>query len=244
MAEVLEYPMRELLEIMHNGNQHLLLELLQQSPVEEHQAITLQYARLMGQLVDYCKAGLLEADGLTTGFICGLHRLLYPEGHTCAAQDAEGNTVLMYPGQYKLLQQAAINRAGPGSLSVFMPPEETPQAMEAIVATLEGQLRTSKDAEKKRDAIIVFALEYLLIHPFFDGNGRVACILTDLLLLRERLPLLNMSSVYRHSPQIKQELILVVSEVRRTRDLAPLYSFIASYRPMPDKGESSSWPLT
>lgn len=244
MAEVLECPMRELLEIMHNGNQHLLLELLQQSPVEEHQTIKLQYARLMGQLVDYCKAGLLDADCLTTGFICGLHRLLYPEGHTCSAQDAEGNTVLMYPGQYKLLQQASIHRADPGRLSVFMPPEETPQAMETIVSTLESQLRATDDAEKKQNAIIVFALEYLLIHPFFDGNGRMVCILADLLLLREGLPLLNMSSVYRHSPQIKQELILVVSEVRRTRDLAPLYSFIASHRPTPDKGEPSSWPLT
>lgn len=218
--------MRELLEIVHNGNQHLLLERLQQSPANEHQTITLQYARLMGQLVDYCKAGLLEADGLTTGFICGLHRLLYPEGHTCAAQDAEGKTVLMYPGQYKLLQQAAIDRAGPGSLSVFMPPEETPQAMEAIVTTLESQLAATDDAGKKRDAIIVFILEYLRIHPFFDGNGRVACILTDLLLLRERLPTINFSPIYRSN---KPAMVAALAEAQQTRQLTVLYAYLESY---------------
>lgn len=218
--------MRELLEIIHNANQHLLAARLQSSPLEEHQILKLQYARLMGQMVDYCKAEFLEVACLTTAFIRGLHRLLYPEGHTCTAQDAEGNMVLMHPGQYKLLQQAALHRAGPGSLSVFMSAEETPQAMETIVATLEQQLTSGNDADKKRDAIMVFILEYLQIHPFFDGNGRMACMLADLLLLREGLPLINFSPIYRSN---KPAMVAVLAEAQQTRQLEKLYAYIASH---------------
>lgn len=218
--------MRELLEIINNANQHLLAARLQSSPVEEYQTIKLQYAQLMGQMVDYCKAEFLDAGCLTTSFIRGLHRMLYPEGHICETWDAKGNRVLMHPGQYKLLQQADINRAGTGSLSVFMSAEETPQAMEIIVATLEQQLKSDNNINKKRDAIMVFILEYLQIHPFFDGNGRMACMLTDLLLLREGLPLINFSPIYRSN---KPAMVTVLAEARQTRQLEKLYMYIRTH---------------
>lgn len=218
--------MRQLLEIINNANQHLLAARLHSSPVEEHLTIKLQYARLMGKMVDYCKAEFLDAGCLTTAFIRGLHRLLYPEGHTCEAKNAENETVLMYPGKYKLLQQAAINRAGTGSLSVFMSAEETPQAMETIVATLEQQLKSDNNINKKKDGIMVFILEYLQIHPFFDGNGRMACMLADLLLLREGLPLINFSPIYRSN---KPAMVAVLAEAKQTRKLEKLYAYIETH---------------
>ena len=218
--------MRELLEIINNANQHLLAARLQSSPVGEHQTIKLQYARLMGQMVDYCKTGLLDAGQLTTCFIRGLHRMLYPEGYICEAWDAEGNRVVMHTGQYKMLQQAAINSTGTGSLSVFMSAEETPQAMETIVATLEQQLKLDNNINKRRDAIMVFILEYLQIHPFFDGNGRMACMLTDLLLLREGLPLINFSPIYRSN---KPAMVAVLAEAKQTRQLEKLYAYIETH---------------
>lgn len=67
----------------------------------------------------------------------------------------------------------------------FRPPAAalTPQFMLELCKYL-GQARSSRVAP---DVIIIaaFALDFLSIHPFDDGNGRMVRLLIHLLLLRE-----------------------------------------------------------
>src|SRR5207247_9029560 len=61
-------------------------------------------------------------------------------------------------------------------------PADTPRLMEELVAW------TNKELEVKTHhpllVIAVFIVRFLAIHPFQDGNGRLARVLTNLLLLR------------------------------------------------------------
>ena len=62
-------------------------------------------------------------------------------------------------------------------------PFETPAAMEALVAWINKAI----DEESLHPLLLmaVFIDEFLAIHPFQDGNGRLSRILTTLLLLRK-----------------------------------------------------------
>ena len=42
----------------------------------------------------------------------------------------------------------------------------------------------NRDKQTKQDTILYFILDFLYIHPFGDANGRVACILTDIILVK------------------------------------------------------------
>lgn len=222
------FVMRELLEVFHNANQHLLAALYDSHPAEQHRDITLRYAGLMQQLVEYSSTEFFAAGQLTTAFIRGLHRLLFPPDYPPASVLVDGAHVETIPGEYKSYQQGTPGTIQPHGIKLFMPPEQVPEAMELIVATVERQLKTAPDVAGKRDAIMVFTLDYLEIHPFFDGNGRMACMLVDLLLLREGLPTLNLSGLYRHNLQTKNRLILLIEEARTTRQLDAFYAFISS----------------
>ena len=63
-----------------------------------------------------------------------------------------------------------------------LPPHETPGAIEAICESLARALDT-----QELDPLIlipVFIHDFLCIHPFNDGNGRMSRLLTTLLLYR------------------------------------------------------------
>jgi len=71
-------------------------------------------------------------------------------------------------------------------------PFETPQMMEALVATTKKNLN---DADTHPlIAVADFIVRFLAIHPFQDGNGRLSRILTNLLLLRSGYAFVQYSS--------------------------------------------------
>ncbi len=111
---------------------------------------------------------------LTPNYILQLHKILY-------SHDTESN----FGGRFKDSQNeiSAIDEKGNKTV-LFMPlsPFETPSAVERICQTFNEAI-----AEGKVDALLllpIFIHDFLCIHPFRDGNGRMSRLLTSLLLYR------------------------------------------------------------
>ena len=114
-----------------------------------------------------------EQIPIRSSYILQLHRdLLRPAG-------------LSYGGFYKNTQNY-INETMPNGTSFtrFTPiaPYETPAAMDALCTAYEQAI-----AKENIDALILipcFIIDFLCIHPFNDGNGRMSRLLTLLLLYK------------------------------------------------------------
>jgi Fic family protein len=69
----------------------------------------------------------------------------------------------------------------------FTPPEEVPLRMHEVLNKTNDSIDSIHQNKKKSshplDIALQFHLDYVIIHPFYDGNGRTARILTNLLLI-------------------------------------------------------------
>ncbi len=69
----------------------------------------------------------------------------------------------------------------------FVQPVEVPERMHILLdktnAAIDAIRINKKNAPNPMDVALSFHLEYVVIHPFYDGNGRTARILTNLLLI-------------------------------------------------------------
>jgi fido (protein-threonine AMPylation protein) len=109
---------------------------------------------------------------LSVGLVLHLHRLLF------SFTDGRG-------GYFKAEDNVVIDRHSDGSTSTrFTPvgPHETPFYMDELVARTNGALRDNQTHPLL--TVAAFALDLLCIHPFADGNGRVARLATTHLLQR------------------------------------------------------------
>lgn len=94
-------------------------------------------------------------------------------------------TNLSYGGIFKNTANEIDMRLPDGTMQViFKPllPYETPQAIESICTSYEQTL--NKELVDPLLLIPCFILDFLCIHPFNDGNGRMSRLLTLLLLYR------------------------------------------------------------
>lgn len=105
-----------------------------------------------------------------------------------------------HKGEYKKIPNDVVMRDEKGNTIgvVFetVPPYLTPKKMQELVDWTKTALE-----EKKLHPLLVgnFIVEFLNIHPFQDGNGRLSRILTNLLLLKEG---------YLYMPYISHEKII------------------------------------
>ncbi len=108
-----------------------------------------------------------------SSFILQLHR------------DLLKRTGLSYAGQFKNTQNYISEIRSDGTvINRFTPvaPYDTPQAVESLCSAYEKAVK-----EEKIDVLIlipVFICDFLCIHPFNDGNGRMSRLLTLLLLYK------------------------------------------------------------
>lgn len=135
-----------------------------------------------------------QAIDLTENHIRQLHRDLLQY----AAKDER------HRGEYKMLDNP-VEAFGPDGASLGVvfetaTPFETPAQMEDLVAWTRRALH---DGELHPLMVIaIFVVVFLAIHPFQDGNGRLARVLTTLLLLRagySYVPYSSLESVIEHS---------------------------------------------
>ena len=113
-------------------------------------------------------------QSLSESFIKDLHYFLYE------------SLTPDFGGKYKTEQNYIREFDENGNLlrTVFIPSK--PQDVDNLMGNLVYQFNECvKDAECNTIiAIFVFILDFLCIHPFYDGNGRVSRLLTTFLLLK------------------------------------------------------------
>lgn len=107
---------------------------------------------------------------LNVGLVLHLHRLLFQYTGVPGGQFKQAENVVVD----KLADGTSVKRFTPVSVL------ETPQ----YVAELVARYTSAQDAQRHHPVIVtgLFVLDLLTIHPFLDGNGRIARALTNALL--------------------------------------------------------------
>ena len=124
---------------------------------------------------------------LGTSYIKELHRVLTAHQETYVARDTLGNIVTrkLPKGKWKTLSNSVEHPDGTGF--EYCPPEHVNQEMENLI-----EMHLRHEAEHVHPDVEAAWLHhrFTLIHPFTDGNGRVARCLAVLALLKaDWLPL-------------------------------------------------------
>lgn len=129
---------------------------------------------------------------LTQNFIRTLHHTLLRENYTVYRTLPGGiqTSYVVHAGQYKTRPNSVITRYG--DRFEYASPEETPALMSDLVdwynqAEAEGSLSPI-------DLAILFHYRYIRIHPFEDGNGRIARLMMNYILSRHGYPMIVVRS--------------------------------------------------
>ncbi len=127
-----------------------------------------------------------EEDRFNEAFIRELNRLILKEPYYKAAitRDGKPTQKQIVPGEYKTSLNSV--RLQNGEEFRYASPEETPAKMGDLVQWYRGEIENGS----KHSVQIAAELHYrfVLIHPFDDGNGRVARLLMNYVLMRAGYP--------------------------------------------------------
>lgn len=135
----------------------------------------------------------LEQDKpLTQNFIRQLHHTLLREDYTVYRKLPGGDytSYVVHAGQYKTRPNSVITRTG--ERFDYASPEETPALMSDLVDWYNAEER--KGEMKPVELAALFHYRYIRIHPFEDGNGRIARLLANYILSRHGYPMIVVRS--------------------------------------------------
>lgn len=137
------------------------------------------------------EAGLKDIP-LTQNFIRTLHKTLLREDYTVHRNLPGGQTssYVIHAGQYKTRPNSVITRYG--DRFEYASPEETPALMTDLVNWYNGEEHSGKFTPIELAAI--FHYRYIRIHPFEDGNGRIARMMVNYILSRHGYPMIVVRS--------------------------------------------------
>ncbi len=134
----------------------------------------------------------LTKNPLTQNFIRMLHKTLLREDYTVYKSLPGGHTTsyVIHAGQYKTRPNSVITRYG--DRFDYASPEETP----ALMSDLVDWYNKEEQAQKLSPAELatLFHYRYIRIHPFEDGNGRIARLLVNYILARHGYPMIVVRS--------------------------------------------------
>ncbi|MBR5783544.1 MAG: Fic family protein [Bacteroidales bacterium] len=138
-----------------------------------------------------------EKQPLTETFIRQLHHTLLREDYTVYTTLPGGiqSSYVVHAGRYKTRPNSVITRYG--ERFEYASPEETPALMHDLV-------QWYNDAESSGNYTAVelaslFHYRYIRIHPFEDGNGRIARLMINYILSRHGWPMIVVRSRNKHS---------------------------------------------
>lgn len=166
--------------------------------------------------VDDAVAG---GQGLTEAFVRGLHAILLKEPYAVDAETPDGRPVprRIEIGAYK----GAPNnvRTSTGDLRCFAPPEQVKPAMTDL---LDWYRARAAAGEHPVVLAAAFHYRFVRIHPFDDGNGRMARLLMNMILIRHGYPV----AIVRREE--RGRYIEELEGADRAEDLSRFIEYVAS----------------
>lgn len=122
-----------------------------------------------------------EGDALNQAFIRNLHSILLKEPYEMPAESPDGHRTMrpISVGQYRTMPNNV--RTQTGEMHYFAPPDQVQSMMSDLIDWCRA-----KEAEGEHAVVVAatFHYRFVQIHPFDDGNGRMARLLTNLILMR------------------------------------------------------------
>ncbi|MEI7583242.1 Fic family protein [Runella sp.] len=123
---------------------------------------------------------------MNEAFIRQLHTLLLKESYEVSAITPDGQPTKkqIQVGQYKSTPNHVLTKTG--EIFRFATPEETPAKMHDLIEWF----RTKQNESDLSPVLLAaeFHYRFIRIHPFDDGNGRLARILMNLILIQYGFP--------------------------------------------------------
>lgn len=123
---------------------------------------------------------------ITEYFIRQLHQLVLKESYEVEAETPTGERTKkrIQVGSYKTTPNHVLTKTG--EIFRFATPEETPSKMHDLIEWFR-----KKQTDTSLNPIVLaaeFHYKFIRIHPFDDGNGRIARILMNLILMQNGFP--------------------------------------------------------
>lgn len=130
----------------------------------------------------------LKDEPMTQNFIRQLHKVLLREDYTVYKNLPGGFTTsfVIHAGQYKTRPNSVITRYG--DRFDYASPEETPALMADLVDWYNKAEQSGHFTPVELAAL--FHYRYIRIHPFEDGNGRIARLMVNYILARHGWPMI------------------------------------------------------
>lgn len=134
----------------------------------------------------------LKDTPLTQNFIRQLHKVLLREDYTVYRNLPGGvqTSYVIHAGQYKTRPNSVITRYG--DRFEYASPEETPGLMSDLVDWYN--VAEESGAYTPVELAVLFHYRYIRIHPFEDGNGRIARLMVNYILARHDWPMIVVRS--------------------------------------------------
>jgi Fic family protein len=129
-----------------------------------------------------------EKTPLTETFIRQLHQTLLREDYTVYTTLPGGiqSSYVVHAGTYKTRPNSVITRYG--DRFEYASPEETPALMNDLIVWYNEAEQSGNYSPIELAAM--FHYRYIRIHPFEDGNGRIARLMVNYILSRHNWPMI------------------------------------------------------
>ena len=157
--------------------------------------------------------------GLTEAFIRGLHAILLKEPYEVDAETPDGRPARrrIEIGAYKTAPNNV--RTSTGEIYYFTPPEQVKPAMSNLIDWCEARKAAG---EHPIVLAATFHYRFVRIHPFDDGNGRMARLLMNMILIRHGYTV----AIVRQEE--RDRYIGELERADKAEDLAQFIDYIAS----------------
>ena len=164
------------------------------------------------------EAAVKEEQGLTEVFIRNLHRVVLKEPYKTKAETPDGQLIerTISLGEYKTVPNNV--RTSTGETYFFTPPEQVKQAMSDLIDWYRA-----KEREGEHPIVIAatFHYRFVRIHPFDDGNGRMARLLMNMILIKHGY---TVAMIRREN---RDEYLGKLEHTDKTEDLTEFINYVA-----------------
>jgi Fic family protein len=157
-------------------------------------------------------------EDLNEVFIRNLHKVLLKEPYENDAITPEGQPTkrLISIGDYKT--QPNNVRTSTGEIYYYTPPEQVKPAMSDLI---DWYRRNEKEGEHPIIIASAFHYCFVRIHPFDDGNGRMARLLMNMILIKHGY---TVAIIPREE---RDQYIQTLEQADKSEDLAEFITYIA-----------------